>query len=401
MTGEKMEILIVGAGKMGTGIALAYAQRGLNVGLVDISDEVLKRSLAVIAEELQSASEKEIISCDQIEEVKNRILTTTQLKEICQGKRLKIVIEAVPEDLEVKKQIFRELDNLCPPHIVLASNNSSLDTNILASETKRPDKIVWMHYFFPAHKNSAAEYAGTDGASSESVEVAAKYMKLAGKEAIPILRCRKGGAANVILVSLLLEAARMVDDGLDIPCIEIGAEQTFGISNGFLSLMDDIGISAALSCMYSFFDSSNPDDPFYKIYNNFFTPSESCKKILEKYNQAKDKSSVRWVSEEDLKKQPEDFLLLDTLKNRFLAVVFMTATEVVDSGVIKLEDVDKLCKNAFKWKEGPYSLMNRMGIREVIRIVTEKMELSHRKEINFPISKLLIAQAQKNQPWPL
>jgi len=84
-----------------------------------------------------------------------------------------------------------------------------------------------------------------------------------------------------------------------------------------------------------------------------------------------------------------------------LAVGFMTAVECVDSGVIAMDEVDKLCQNAFLWGEGPFALMNKMGISEVMRIVTERMELSHKNEINFPIPQLLVKQAQSNTPWPL
>jgi 3-hydroxyacyl-CoA dehydrogenase len=220
-------------------------------------------------------------------------------------------------------------------------------------------------------------------------------------DAIPLLKDRKGGAADVIIISLLLEASRMVDDGFDIPSIEAAAKKAFGLLKGFLAQMDDIGIEDSVSRMYSFSDSSNPDDPLYLAYDNFFTPSESCKKILEKYKQANDKSSVKWVSEQDSKKEAKDLMLVDLLRRRFLGVAFMIATEVVDAGVVKLEDVDKLCKDVFKWQEGPYSLMNKMGIREALRMVTEKMELSHRKEINFPIPAFLISQAQKDEPWPI
>ena len=93
---------------------------------------------------------------------------------------------------------------------------------------------------------------------------------------------------------------------------------------------------------------------------------------------------MKWVPEQEAKKDAKDLMKVDILKNRFLAVGFMTATEVVEAGVIEMEEVDKLCQNAFLWREGPFALMNKMGISEVMRIVTERMELSHRKEINFP-----------------
>ena len=401
ITWDDVEILVIGGGTMGASITQAYAQSGFNIGFVDISDEILQRAFDTIDKELEAARQGRIFSDSQVSEIKERILATTSYEEACQGKSLKLVIETATENIEIKKRIFKTLDKLCPPHVVLASNTSSLDTNILARETKRPDKIVWMHYFFLPHKNRAGEYAGTDSASPESIKIAAKYMKLVGKVATPILSSRKGGAADVIFVALLLEAARMVDEGFDIPTIEAAGRKAFNVPVGFLGLMDATGIPLGIYTMYSFSDSSNPDDPLYKAYDNFFTPAESYKKLLERYQKAKDKSKVKWVSEGEATKKPEDLMVVDMLKNRFLGVAFMTATEVVESGVIEMEEVDKLGQNAFLWKEGPFALMNKMGIKEVIRIVTERMELSHRKEINFPIPQLLISQAQKDEPWPL
>ncbi len=258
-----------------------------------------------------------------------------------------------------------------------------------------------MHYFYLPHKNRAGEFAGTDTASKESIETAAKYMKLAGKVTTPILSSRKGGAADVIFVSLLLEAARMVDDGFDVPSVEAAGKKAFSMPMGFLSLMDANGIPLGIHTMNIFSDSSNPDDPLYKAYKNFFTPPESYKRLLDKYQKADDKSRVRWVSENDAKTEAKDLMLIDTLTNRFLAVAFMTSVEVVEAGVIEMDEVDKLCQNAFVWREGPFALMNKMGMMEAMRIITERMELSHRKAINFPIPKLLINQVQKGEPWPL
>ena len=401
MTWDDVELLIVGTGTMGASLAQTYAQSGSTVGLIDVSSDILHRALGRIGSELSAARKAGIFSESQIQEIGNRILGTTSYEEACHGKKLRLVIESATEDIEIKKIIFKTLDELCAPDVVLASNTSSLDINIMARETNRPDKVVWMHFFYLPHKNRASEYAGSETASPESIQLAAKYMKLAGKIAFPILSSRKGGAADVIFVSLLLEAARMVDEGFSIPAIEEAGKKAYQTPMGFLRLMDHTGIPLGIKTMESFSDSSNPEDPLYKVYHNFFTPPESYKSLLEKYQKAEDKSSVKWVSDEEAQKEAEDLMVVDALKNRFLAVGFSTAAEVVEAGVIKIEDVDRLCQTAFLWKDGPFALMNRMGIQEVMRIVVEKMQLSHRREINFPIPKLLISQAQKDEPWPL
>ncbi|MGD2295465.1 MAG: 3-hydroxyacyl-CoA dehydrogenase NAD-binding domain-containing protein [Candidatus Aminicenantes bacterium] len=398
---ENVEILIVGAGTMGASLTQAYAQSGFSVGVIDVSENILERAKATIDKELTVAQEKGIFSESQVIEIKGRIVATTSYEEACRGKALRLVIETATEDIEIKKKIFKTLDTLCAPEVVFASNTSSLDINTLAKVTKRTDKVVWMHYFYLPHKNKAGEYAGADTTSSESIALAAKSMKLAGKIATPILSSRKGGAADVIFVSLLLEAARMVDESIDIPSIEAAGKEAFDIPLGFLSLMDANGIPLGIKTMRVFSDPTNPDDPLYKTYNNFFTPPETYVKLLDEYETAEDKSRVNWVSDEEAEKEPEDPTVVDILKNRFLAVAFMTSVECVDAGVIDRDEVDSLCQNAFLWKEGPFAMMNKMGISEVLRIVTERMELSHRKAINFPIPQLLIKQAQKNESWPI
>ena len=401
ITWDDIEVLFVGAGTMGASLAQAYAQSGFNVGVIDISQEILDRARERINSELESAERAGIFSGSQVEDIKRRILSTTDYEEACQGKSLKLVVETATENMNIKKKIFKTLDSLCAPDVVFASNSSSLDTNILVKETNRPDKVVWMHYFYLPHKNRAGEYAGTDTASPESIELAAKYMKLSGKVATPILSSRKGGAADVIFVSLLLEAARMVDEGFDTPSIEAAGRAAFNIPIGFLGLMDHTGIPLGIITMHSFSDDTNPDDPLYKTYRNFFAPAESYKNKMKVYQEAEDQSRIKWVSEEDAEKEPLDPELVQKLRDRFLSVGFMTAAEVVDAGVINLEEVDKLCQNAFLWQEGPFALMNKMGIDEVIRLVKERKEVSQQRGIHFPIPGLLIAQAQKNEPWPM
>jgi 3-hydroxyacyl-CoA dehydrogenase/enoyl-CoA hydratase/carnithine racemase len=398
---DDVEILIVGAGTMGASLVQAYAQSNFNVGVVDINDEILGFALDTINKELESAQKGGIFSEEQVSEIKQRILTTTSYEKACRGKNLKLVIETATENIEIKKKIFRTLDKLCPENVVLATNSSSLDTNILAGMTKRPDKVVWMHYFYLPHKNRAGEYAGTEKASSESLGIAAKYMKLAGKVATPILSSRKGGAADVIFVSLLLEAARMVDEGLDIPSIEAAGKKAFNMPVGFLGLMDATGIPLGIFTMYSFSDSSNPEDPLYKVYRNFFAPPESYKRLLEKYQRALDKSEIKWLSGDEARMEPQDLTLVEKLKNRFLAVGFMTAIESVEAGVIAMDEVETLCQNAFLWQEGPFALMNKMGIGDVEKIIRERKELADQKKIHFPIPQLLVTQAQKKESWPL
>jgi enoyl-CoA hydratase/3-hydroxyacyl-CoA dehydrogenase len=398
ITWDDVEVLVVGAGTMGSSIAQAYAQNGLAVGLLDISDGILQKGFDTIQGELNAASGR-IFSPEQILDIKSRILGTTSYPEACKGKSLRLVIETATENIEIKKKIFKELDRLCRPGVVLATNSSSLDTNVLARATKRPDKVVWMHYFYLPHKNRAGEYAGTDTASKDSIEVAGKYMKLGGKVATPILSSRKGGAADVIFVALLHEAAMMVDEGYDLATIEAAGRKAFNMPMGFLQLMDVTGIPIGIYSMESFSDSGKKDDPVYKVYRDFFSPPQAYHKLMEKWRRATDKSSVTWVTPEDLKRKPKDQKTVDELAERFMAVGFVTAAEVVESHVIRMEDVDRLAENAFLWREGPFTIMDKVGIKNVMKMVKARAALAAKQKKHFIVPKLLDAQAKKNKPW--
>ena len=226
-------------------------------------------------------------------------------------------------------------------------------------------------------------------------------LKLLIAESFPLQKERKGGGANLILASLLLEATRMLDDGMKASHIEAMAKKTFGSDRGFLAQLEELGILQVHAYFAGMADASDNEDIIFLKYFNFFTPSKSLISKKQDCEQAEDKTTVKWLETGFEAQEPEDFMLADLLKKRFMAVFFIIAVELVESELLQLEDVDKLCKNIFGWKEGPFAMMNRIGIQEAMRMATEKMEMSHRQEINFPIPKLLIEQAQKNAPWPL
>ena len=218
-------------------------------------------------------------------------------------------------------------------------------------------------------------------------------------EPFPLKIERKGGAANLILAALMLEASRMKDDGMEIPHIEAVAKGVFGLSTGFLAQMEKIGIVKTCEYLFAMADGCDVEDPIFQKYFNFFRPGPSLQERCRKGRESGADPLWKTGSEEDV--EPEDLMLLDVLRKRFQAVAFITSAEVVEGELLGIGEMDKLCMEELGWKEGPFAMMNRIGIHESMRKVTEKMEMSHRQEINFPIPKLLIIQAQKNEPWPL
>ena len=397
-TWDDIELLIVGAGTMGASLAQTYAQSGFDVGLLDVSDDILQRGLQTVERELDGAKGK-IFAPKETLAIRERILGTTHYSEACKGRNLKLVIEAATEHIDIKKEIFKCLDSLSAPHVVLASNSSSLDTNALAAVTQRPDKIVWMHYFYLPHKNRAGEYAGTDTASEESKAIARKYLKLGGKIPSYIRGSRKGGVADVIFVALLLEATRMMEEGHDVAAIEAAGRKAYGIPIGFLELMDVTGLPVGLHSMRSFSDASNPSDQLYKVYGNFFTPRQNYIALMDEYQKASDKSAVRWVKKDGPVDSVPDPKVIDSLSDRFLAVGFITAAETVDAGLITIEDLELLTQNAFLWRQGPFTLMNVLGKKKVHGVVEARAGHAKTLKQDFPICTLLKKEMGVETPW--
>jgi len=395
---HEIEILIVGAGTMGASLAQTYAQNGFKVGMVDIDDSIIQGAFKIIDSELQSARGR-IFSDSEIEAIRGRIVGSIDYKEACPSPNMQLVIEAATERIDIKEKIFKTLDGLCCPSAVLATNSSSLDTNILARATKRPDKVVWMHYFYLPHRNRAGEFAGTDSASEASIALAEKYMKLAGKIPTHIRGSRKGGVADIIFVALLLEATRMLEEGYDIPTIEAAGRRAYGMPIGFLELMDNTGLPVGLFSMRSFSDSSNPDDPLFKVYGNFFAPRENYIRLVEEFDKAEDKSSVRWVKEEHKAQKAKGEKVVEELKDRFLAIGFTTASEVVDAELITIEDLERLTQNAFIWRQGPFTLMNRLGMEKVKEVVEGRVRLAKELGQDFPRPETLEKRFAKTERW--
>ncbi len=393
-----IELLIVGAGTMGASLAQNYAQNGFTVGMLDVSKEFLQRGFTSIEKELAGARGK-IFTEREIAAIRGRIIGTTSYEEACRGGQLRLVIEAATERVDIKKKIFACLDALARPETVLASNSSSLDVNILAGVTKRPDKVVWTHFFYLPHKNRAAEYAGTDTASGESIGVAQRYLKLGGKIATRIRGSRKGGVADVIFVALLLEATRMLEEGFDSAAIEEAGKKAYGIPIGFLELMDATGLPVGLFSMHSFSDRSDPRDALTQVYGNFFTPRKNYIDLIAEFDAAKDKSAVRWLSNHRAQSRPPDPSTTDALAERFLAIGFLTAAECVDAGLITIEDLELLTQNAFLWRNGPFTLMNQLGTNRVRKVVTERAELAKTLRQDFPVCPLLKRKMGEEAGW--
>jgi 3-hydroxybutyryl-CoA dehydrogenase len=240
------KIFILGAGTMGAGIAQAFAVKGFEVILRDIKDEFVERGLAGIYKGLTKLVEKGKMSNDDKENILSRISGTTDmnLAEDCD-----LVVEAAVENMDIKKQIFAELDRICKPETILATNTSSLSITEVASATKRADKVIGLHFFNPAPVMKLVEVIRGMTTSQESFDAVKEVSLAIGKEPVEVAEA-PGFVVNRILVPMINEAICVLAEGTataeDIDkSMKLGA----GHPMGPLALSDLIGNDIVLAIM--------------------------------------------------------------------------------------------------------------------------------------------------------
>jgi len=246
---EVEKISILGAGIMGSGIAQVASQSGYRVTMVDVEDRFLQRGFDSIMKSLSKMQTKGKITEDRVEKIRANIKGTTDFKHALEDADL--VIEAVPEDLELKKQIFRDLDTTCSMHTILASNTSSLSITDLGAVTKRADKVIGMHFANPVPVMMGLEVILGADTSQDTLEVIRKVATKMGKDP-HFCKDYPGFIGSRLLNAFLNEAFWELFEGIaSAEDIDRHCKQQFRHPMGPLELADFIGLDTLLSiCEY-------------------------------------------------------------------------------------------------------------------------------------------------------
>ncbi len=235
---------VVGAGTMGRGIARVAAEAGFQVLLVDVTQELVDRALQANDRELQRMVEKGKLSAEERAAVMARFKGTTDVAEMA---ACDFVIEAIFEDLAVKKDLFRRLDEICRPGVVLASNTSALSITEIAVATRRPQLVAGMHFFNPAPVMKLVEVVRGLTTADETVDLVRDMAARFGKEPV-IVKESPGFVVNRILVPMMNEAIWLLQEGVasaeDIDkAMKLGANHPIGP----LALADLVGLDVLLA----------------------------------------------------------------------------------------------------------------------------------------------------------
>jgi len=239
------KICVVGAGTMGHQIALQCAVHNYDVNLVDTSKEVLDNAREKIRKVLGGRVSRREISSDSMEKALSKVSYTTDLEKAARD--ADFIIEAVYEDAEVKRQVFSQLDHICPPHIILATNSSSIRCSAIADATKRPEKVLNMHFLNPVWVRPLVEVMGSSSTSEESIKTTVELSQRLGLTPVTVNGEVTGYIFNRLWRAIKKAALYIVDKGYasfeDVDrAFMIGIPAPFGPFMG----MDAVGLDVIL-----------------------------------------------------------------------------------------------------------------------------------------------------------
>jgi 3-hydroxybutyryl-CoA dehydrogenase len=255
---EIKKLGIIGFGQMGAGIGQVFAQSGYDVIAVDASEAMLAKGLKGIEKRLAGRVEKGKMSAEEKDAIMGKIKTSTKMEDM---KDCDLIEEAIPEDLELKKKTFAELDKLCKPETIFGSNTSGLSVTDMAVATKRQDKVLGIHFHNPAPVMQLCELVKTIMTSEETIDSVKKWGVTLGKTVV-VAPDVGGFIVTRLFTPFLLGAVRMLQEGIATRDeIDVSMKMAVNHPMGPLEVVDFIGLDTELSIAESLYEETK--DPKY------------------------------------------------------------------------------------------------------------------------------------------
>jgi enoyl-CoA hydratase / 3-hydroxyacyl-CoA dehydrogenase len=364
------KIGVIGAGHMGSGIAQKLAQEGFEVVMVDMEDQYIENGISTIKSILQSGIKRKIFTPDQVDTFLSRIQGTTDYNAVVDAD---LIIEAVFENRDVKTKLFQKLDAICDDKTIFATNTSSFYVSEFANKIKRPDRFVGLHYFFHPAKNRLLEIIPHEGTSKETIIAAETFAKFHGKTAITV-KDAPGFAINRFFIPCSNETCRMLEEGMgNVATIDEGSKRAFGMGMGWFDLLNVTGIPLAVHAAESLGGE----------LGLFYGAPAILKSQMEKKED--------W----DLNDGPVEEKKIEAIKDRYYGICLGVAATLVDEGIATIEDVNIGAKLGLRWVNGPFEIMNEIGIDKTCEVV----EAITKKYPGFAMPNVLVQQKALGTPF--
>lgn len=255
-----MKLAVIGAGLMGSGIAQVAAQAGFDVVLRDVDDASIERGLHGIRTSLDRFVDKGRLSADDRDASLVRITPSTELDAVADAD---IVVEAVFERLDVKRELFATLDGICKDGAVLATNTSALPITQIAAATKRPEQVVGTHFFSPVPMMRLCELVRGLKTSDDTLATARAFAEGVGKTCIVVNRDVAGFVTTRLIAALSVEAAKLVENGIaSAEDVDVACRLGFGHAMGPLETMDMTGVDIMVNAARNIYTETQ-DEKFF------------------------------------------------------------------------------------------------------------------------------------------
>jgi enoyl-CoA hydratase/3-hydroxyacyl-CoA dehydrogenase len=367
---EKMrKAAVIGSGAMGHGITQLLAMSGLQVAMVDISDDFLQKAMEKIKWSLGKFAEKKRIRQEDADAALARISTTTSYEQA--AKDIDLAIEAVPENIELKKQVFAKLDSLAPPHAILASNTSTLSITEMGKATNRPDKVAGMHFFNPPQLMALVEVIKGEKTSQETINTLVELAKKLGKTPVVVRKDVRGFIVNRVLGAVFNEAfwayhrGEATKEGID-ASVKYGG----GFPMGWFELADFVGLDIAYEV----------GKILYEAYGERFKPCAEVIEPLVKERKLGQKTGVGFYDWTKGRPRIPFNLMEEYDVERSWAVAVNEAAWLIHEDAASPTDIDTGMKLGTYWPSGPCEYADRTGIDVVVNKLKElyakyKMEM--------------------------
>ncbi len=349
-------VTVLGAGDMGHGIAEVALIAGYKVVLRDIKDEFVQKGVTRINESLTKLVQKGKVSEDHFKKIKSELLVPcVDLADAV--KDADLVIEVIPEIVDLKKETFKQIDEYAPAHAILASNTSSISITDIASVTKRPDKVLGLHFFNPVVIMKLVEVIRAEKTSDETINTAYDFVLKINKIPVRVEKDVPGFIVNRVNAPTHILRGCIIDEGIALPEEIDALMRKNGLAMGPFELLDFVGLEVHRHVLLYYAENIHSDYKPYRMLDEKVNAGNFGKKTGKGFF---DWSNGRPAI--DISKATDKFDPADVT-----AVQINEAAKLIEMGVCKIADIDKALLNASALKKGPMEIAKEIEPAELIK----------------------------------
>ena len=406
---EVRSIGIIGSGTMGGGIAMAFANSGIAVTLIDLDQGALDRGLATVRRNYDTSVKRGRMTPAEVEQRMGLISGSTRYDALAQ---VDLVIEAVFENMDLKKQIFAKLDAVCRPGAILATNTSTLDINVIAAATARPQDVIGLHFFSPANVMRLLEIVRTDTTGDVVVATAFALAKKLRKVGVLSKVCF-GFIGNRMMDPYGREAQRLVLEGAT-PAQVDGALERFGMAMGILAVYDMAGVDVGVKVRQANPGRQPADPTFYRADDVLFAQGWLGQKSGQGYYRYEAGSRDRHTHDEALVllraeaaalgiAQRSDISEREIVERCILSMINEGARILSEGVALRPGDIDVVYTSGYgfpRWRGGPMFYADHIGLDAVVAGLNKYAAQGHAADFEpAPLLAQLAAEGSSFAAW--